>query len=139
MREKNEGLCKCGCVNTFGELIDHFVVGSYETCIMVRITCSLLVVAAANKHKHEKKTDDIRESITLYRSGSAAGVPGMSAILFKGDKVRKGFTGEFILKNVAVRGSIIIPTPNVFMTTEAWEIMALHCVDSYGNFRGSVK
>ena len=64
LREKNIGTCRC-CGKTFGELIDHFVVGGDKTCIMAGKNV-VKVVGSAGKKKHEITNDDSRDSITMF-------------------------------------------------------------------------
>ena len=62
--EKNIGTCKC-YGKTFGELIDHFIVGGDKTCIMAGKNVEK-VVGSAGEKKHEITSDDSRDSITLF-------------------------------------------------------------------------
>ena len=84
LREKNIGTCKC-CGKTFGELIDHFVVGGDETCIMASKNV-VKVVGSAGKKKHEITSDDSRDSITMFRTGVSSGTTGPTVFLVKGKK-----------------------------------------------------
>jgi hypothetical protein len=121
MRDKNQGRCKCGCNKMFGETIEHFIVGGNETCFQAGKDGTVRVIAAANKKKHEKKTMDSRESITLYRTGGCAGDTGPTAFLCAGQKRRVGYNEKFLSDNGAMPGSTIVMTPNAYMTIEAWE------------------
>ena len=83
------------------------------------------IVGAAGRAKHEKACNDSRESITMYRLGSASDDSGPTIFLLKGTKKREGFTDKFLTDNGAKLGSTIIMTPTAFMTTDAWEEMSL--------------
>jgi hypothetical protein len=77
--------------------------------------------AAVNKKKHEKKTMDSRESITLYRTGGCAGDTGPTAFLCAGQKRRTGYNDKFMLDNGAMPDSTIAMTPTTYMMIDAWE------------------
>jgi hypothetical protein len=59
LRRENSGLCKTSG-KTFGELIDYFVVGADETCMMSDGNGNVKIVAAASKRKHERLVSDHR-------------------------------------------------------------------------------
>jgi hypothetical protein len=54
-----------GCCNltgkSFGELIEHFVVGGDDACLMADSNGNLRIVGAVGTRKHEKKVSDTRE------------------------------------------------------------------------------
>ena len=53
LRENNTGVCnKTG--KQFGELIEHFIVGGDETCLIADADGDLKVIGKAGKKKHEK-------------------------------------------------------------------------------------
>eukprot|EP00956_Cyclotella_meneghiniana_P008732 scaffold11931_cov56-Cyclotella_meneghiniana.AAC.4 len=78
------------------------------------------VIGARSKSKHEKNLADSRDSITVVRCGSAAGVDGPRIYLAKGKDIElqafKNFTANFD----APAGSCIEMTPSAYMTDEAW-------------------
>ena len=121
LRKNNTGVCKCGCGKTFGELIDHFVIGGDETCFMATKNGAVKVIAAKGKKKHEKRTADCRDSITAYRSFNFAGTDGPTGILTKGQRVRHGYTDKFLRKSGIAEGSTVILNTNAFIDTETWE------------------
>ena len=61
-----------------------------------------------------------RCSITIVRTGSAAGDEGPTVILLKGKIKRKTYTDEFLVQQGLKPGSTIIMTENAFMTHDAW-------------------
>ena len=81
LRSKNKGLCKCGNSKTFGELIDHFIIGGDETFVMASKQGVVRIVDAAFRKKHESKRQDCRDSITMFRTGNAAGDTGPAVFL----------------------------------------------------------
>ena len=82
LRENNTGICKCGCGKTFGELIDHFIIGGDKTCLVASGN-TVRIVAAADRKKHETTSDDTRDSITMFRTGASSGVTGPTICLVK--------------------------------------------------------
>ena len=83
----------------------------------------LRVIGSATRKKHEKNTSDSRQSITIVRVGSAAGVvEGPHIFLAKGVEL----TTESMLKKNFARihkapiGSFVEMTPNAYMTNEVW-------------------
>ena len=119
LRKHNTGLCNL-TGKTFGELIDYFVIGADEACLMADAHGNLRIVGAADKKKHERKTGEVRCSITIYRSGVSNGGNGPTGFLMKGKKKRPGFTDQFLVRNGCEPGSTVIMTDNAFMTNEAW-------------------
>ena len=98
MRSKNTGLRKCGCSKTFGELIENFIIGSDETCVMSSKHGVARIVGMEFCKKRESKIQDCRYLITIFRTGNAAGDTGPTVFLTKGKILRSGFTNKFLLK-----------------------------------------
>ncbi len=122
LRRMNTGTCqKTG--KTFGEVIEHFIIGGDETCFMAS-DGEVYVVGEKGVKKHEKKLVDSRVSITMYRLGSIGGSDGPVFFLMAGKQRKSAFTDNFLSKHGAPKGSSIIMTENAFMTDEAWETMA---------------
>ena len=123
LMKRNTGLCRLTGLK-FDELIHHFLVGADETCMMACEDGKILVIGSAGRKKHEKKTNDSRVSITMYRTECVAGDTGPTVFLLKGVRKRQGFTDAFLEKKCEAKvGSTIIMTPNAFMTIDAWEAM----------------
>jgi hypothetical protein len=106
---------------TFGELIRHFIFAWWdETCMQACANGVVKVVGSAGRKKHEKKTNDSRVSITMYRTGNIADVTGPTIFLLEGKRKREGFTDKFLVDHGAAIGSKCIMTATAFMTEEAW-------------------
>lgn len=133
LRELNTGLCGCKCGKTFGELIDHFVLGGDETCFMASRHGQLRVVAAKGKKKHEKNSEDCRQSITVYRSFTSAGNDGPSVFLTQGKTAANngGFTDAFLKRFGAAEGSTLVPTPSAYTDTNTWEKITQSLIKGY--------
>ena len=130
LRRLNTGTCrKTGKV--FGELIQHFIIGGDETCLMACASGEVRVIGSTGKRKHEKKTNDSRDSITMYRTGSVVGATGPTAFLLAGQKIRAGYTEKWLRQHGAADGSTLVMTPTAFMTTEAWERITPSIVRGY--------
>ena len=130
LREKNTGICnKTG--KQFGELIEHFILGGDETCLIADADGDLKIVGEYGKKKHEKKAADYKGSITMYRTGNAAGNNGPTAFVMKGKKRRAGYSDAFLRQEGCAEGSTIVMTENAFMTDAAWETMADSIVRGY--------
>ena len=131
LRKHNTGVCrKTG--KSFGEIIDHFVVGADEACLMTDNHGNFRIIGAADKKKHERKASDHRASITMFRSGVTSGDNGPTAFLMKGKRKKAAFTDEFLVENGCAPGSTVVMTENAFMTNDAWieitkKVSALKC------------
>ena len=68
--------------------------------------------------------DDNRGSITIVRSGVAAGYEGPRFFLTKGEKVEHATLKDMPKKHGAPPGSEVVPTPNAYMTDDAWNKIA---------------
>jgi hypothetical protein len=109
LREKNIGLCKKSG-KTFGEVMAHFIIGLDEMCIMSDAHGTLTVIGSFDKKKYEKLLQDSRVSITIIRTGTAAGTTGPTIFLLKGTKVKAAYTDDFLMKYGLAPGSTIIMT-----------------------------
>ena len=130
LRTKNTGVCN-KTEKSFGELIDHFILGGDETNLIADADGDLRIVGEKGKKKHEKKVADYRGSITMYRTGVAAGHNGPTVFLLKGKKRKSGFNETFLRQEGCALGSTICMTENAYMTEEAWEGMAPSIVKGY--------
>jgi hypothetical protein len=100
---KNTGVCNA-TGKSFGELIDHFIVGGNEMNLIAKANGELKIVGEKGKKKHEKKVPDYRGSITMYPTGVAAGHNGPTVFLLKGKKQRVGYNNTFLKKRAALLG-----------------------------------
>ena len=88
--------------------------------------------------KHEKNTSVCRQSITIVRVGSAAGVEGPHIFLAKGVEL----TAESMLKKNFARihkapiGSFVEMTPNAYMMNKVWMKIAPHLCDGIRAMEG---
>ena len=68
LREHNTGVClKTGL--SFGELIDHHIIGLDKTCLMTDASGDLKIFGEVGRKKHEKKAADFRDLTTMVQSG----------------------------------------------------------------------
>ena len=109
------GVC-CKMGKNFGKLIDHFIFGGVETCMMANVDGSLKIIGKVGKINHEKKLVDFRGSPTMYWSGNAAGNNGPMVFAKKGKNKNNNFSDKFIKINCCTHGSTIVMTENAFMT-----------------------
>ena len=122
----------------FMKLKDCFMVNLDESCFMGSEGV-LRVIGSAARKKHEKNTSDSRQSITIVRVGSAAGVvEGPHIFLAKGVEL----TTESMLKKNFARihkapiGSFVEMTPNAYMTNEVWMKIVPHLCDDIPAMKG---
>ena len=132
LRKKNVGICKCGCGKTFGELIDEFIYGANETCMMAS-GGMIKIMGAAGRNKQEITNGDLRDFITMLRTGSSASRTGASIFIVKGTRVREGIDTKYLMDWGAGVGSRIVANENAFMTTERWEKITLSLIEGYHN------
>ena len=122
LKKRNKGTCNL-TGKPFEEVLHMFIVGGDETCFMACPDGTIKVVGCSTKSKHEKRSNDSRASITMYRTGCVNGDTGPTMFLLKGKCKRKHYTDEFLKQYGAKPGSTVIMTPSAFMTIEAWEQM----------------
>ena len=130
LESKNTGLCKKSN-KSFPWVMEHFIIGLDEMCLMSDAHGDLRVIAAADKKKHEKLLQDSRVSITIVRTGTVGGTTGPTIFLVKGEKVRKHYTDDWLVRHGCAIGSRIIATENAYMTDEAWLKCAKAIVKGY--------
>jgi hypothetical protein len=109
---------------SFGELIDHFILGDDETNLIADADGDLRIVGERGKKKDEKKVANYQGSFTMYYTGVTAGHNGPTVFLLKGKKRKSGFNETFLRQEGCALGSTICMTKNTYMTEEAWEGMA---------------
>ena len=119
LREKNTGLCKMSG-KTFGEIMEHFIVGGDETNLIADADGNMKIMAEFGRPKHEKLAGDFRGSITMYRTGSCGATNGPTGFLTAGKRRRAGYTDKFLRNNGCAEGSTIACNENAFMTKETW-------------------
>ena len=121
LRSQNAGTTADG--KTFGEVASHFVLGGDETCFLASAG-DVSIIGDKGKKKHEVTTADSRTSITVYRTGSAAGATGPTGFLPPGTQTKTGYTDQFLVAHGAKHGSTIVMTDTGYMTEDAWLRMA---------------
>ena len=126
LRERNTGLTPDG--KTFGEVAHHFVAGGDETCLLAS-GGDVKIIGDKEKKKHQVQSANSRTSITVYRSGTAAGAHGPVGFLPPGQKRKAGYDDAFLVKHGAPEGSTIEMTPTGYMTEEGWLEMSPHMAD----------
>ena len=104
----------------YKKVADFFTVNLDESCMMAS-DGTVKVIGNANKRKQEKNSDDCRDSITVVRTGSAAGIGGPRLYLAKGKTLDSPTLSDMPKNHNAPAGSCVIMTPNAYMTTEAWQ------------------
>jgi hypothetical protein len=132
LREKNTGVCRV-TGKSFGEVIEYFILGGDETNLIADADGELRIVGEKGKKKHEKKVSDYRGSITMYRTGTAAGNNGPTTFVMKGKRRKKGYNARFLIQEGCAVGSSFSMTENAYMTEEAWQEMSPNLVMGYRN------
>ena len=106
----------------FLRIMKHFVLNLDEECVAAA-DGSVRIIGDKEKKKHEKNIHDSRTTMTMVRCGTAGGNCGPTFFLCAGERVKTGFTDEFLTNNGAQPGSSVVMTPNAFMTQDAWSII----------------
>ena len=75
LMKRNTGFCKLSN-KPFKDLVHYFIVGGDGTCFMACPDGNVKVIGCSRKRKHEKRTNDLRASITMYRTGCVSGETG---------------------------------------------------------------
>ena len=104
----------------------HFVFGLDEECIAADHYGSIKILGSCGKSKHEKILADSRLSITLVRTGSAAGFTGPTIFLLKGVTRKPEFDDAFLLRKGCAPGSTTIMTDNAYMNNNSWNQCTPH-------------
>ena len=117
LRERNTGTTPGGL--SFGEVMADFILGGDESGLLAS-NGDVAIIGDKAKKKHEVTTAGSRTSITIYRSGSAAGSDGPTAFLPPGKYRKHGYNDAFLVKHGAAVGSTIAMTDSGYMTEAAW-------------------
>jgi hypothetical protein len=126
-REMNTGLCKKSG-KTFGEVIEHFLIRGDKTNLIANADGQIKIVGEFGKRKHERKVSDCRSSISMYRTGTAAGDNGPTVFIMKGIRCKSGFDNNFLTRNGCEPGLSI---QNAVQTTKTWVDSAPSLVFGY--------
>ena len=103
------------------KLQPHFQINLDETGVLGS-TGILRVVGSAEVKKHEKNTQDNRDSITIVRIGNAAGNSGLWFFLIKQKELERDSPLHNLSRNFpgVPPGSKVICTDNAYMTDATW-------------------
>ena len=92
MIEMNTGTDSQG--RSFRAVFSSYLYGGDETCFLASIE-GRAIIGERYRKKHEKVNEAGRTSITVYRTGNAAGENGPTAFLPAGVKRDASFTNQF--------------------------------------------
>ena len=120
MRHMNTAVCN-STGESFGEVIQHFIYGGDETCMQECENGITKVIGSQNWENHERKDQGSHVSITMYQTGSLAGIVGSTIFLLEGKNRRGTYSEKLLLTNGDAIRSTIIMTPTAFMTKESRE------------------
>ena len=125
VREKNTGLSLQG--KTYGEHMADLVYVGDETGVQA-CDGNVHVIGDKSVLKHEKATEDSRQSVSAYRVGSVSGKEGPCILKPPGAKRKPAFTDKYLEDHGAPFGSAVVMTPTGYMTAEAWEDYAPYVI-----------
>ena len=103
----------------FEKVKDHFT-GNLDESNFMCSDGNLHIIGGAEKPKTEKNISDNRDSTTAVRVGTAADQDGPRVFLAKAKSINLECMKNFCKHHTAPPGSFVHPTPNAYMTTEAW-------------------
>ena len=116
---------------SFGELIDQFMIGIDETCLIADSDGDMRIIGEFGKMKHENISGNCRASEKMCRTGTAGGRNATTVFLMGGNNRRSGFSDEYLVESGCSVGSTIQMTEKAFMTEEAWLIMTTKLIEGY--------
>ena len=122
LRTHNLGVCQKTGKN-FEEVIAHFIIGGDKTCLQADADGDVKIVGEFGCMKYEKKVSDCRASAAMHRTRTAGGSNGPTVFLMAGQRVRSGFSNQFLQEEGCEVGSSIQMTKNAFVTEAAWLAM----------------
>jgi hypothetical protein len=105
----------------FKEVESAFKANGDEEGLLACANDGIKVYGCGSRDKHEKNTQNSRDSISLFRCGSAAGWSGPAIFLLKGKKAPVGLDQAYLTKYGGAPGSDVHMTQNAYMSKEAWE------------------
>ena len=83
----------------FMEVEAAFKVNGDEEGLLACANDGIKVYGCGSRDKHEKNTQDSRDSISLFKCGSAAGWSGPTIFLLKGKKAPVGLDSAYLVKH----------------------------------------
>ena len=111
----------------------YFIFGFDEESICADHHGNVNIIGSENKKKHENNLQDSRVSITLVRTGIAAGFTGPTIFVLKGQQCNVLFTDDCLWSKGCALGSTIIMTEKAFMTNKSWAACTEHLMNVYRN------
>jgi len=105
----------------FMEVEAAFKVNGDEEGLLACANDGIKAYGCGSRDKHEKNTQDSRDSISLFKCGSAAGWSGPTIFLLKGKKAPVGLDSAYLVNHGGAPGSDVHMTQNAYMSKEAWE------------------
>ena len=115
---------------SFGELIEHLIIGGEETWLIADADGYMKIIEEFSRKKHENKVSDCRASCTMQQTGIAGGSNSPTAFVIKG-KQKPGYTDNMLKENSAEHGSTVVMTENAFMTEETWLALTPKVIKEY--------
>jgi hypothetical protein len=99
----------------FMEVEAAFKVNGDEEGLLACANDGIKVYGCGSRDKHEKNTQDSRDSISLFKCGSSAGWSGPTIFLLKGKKAPVGLDSAYLVRygGAPIRGHCICPFPSV--------------------------
>ena len=95
LRTRNTGVCK-RTVKSFGEIIDHFIIGGGKTYLIAEADESMKIIEDFVRKKHEKKVSDFHVYCTMYQTGTAGRSNGPTAFVMKGKIIKTGYIDKIL-------------------------------------------
>ena len=130
LRKKNTGKCnKSG--ETFGELIEHFLIGLDKTCLIADANGDMKIIGKFGRRKHEKMAGDCRASATMCRTVTNGGSNAPTVFLMEGKNRRSSFTDHYLVDSRCAVGFTIQMTEKALMTEEGWLSMRPKLIEGY--------
>ena len=82
-------------------MIEHFIVGGEETCLISDADISIKIIREFGSKKHEKKVYGCRTYCTMYQTRTAGGSNRPTAFIMKGKVIKTGYTYKMMKDNGA--------------------------------------
>ena len=128
---KSEYRCIQEDRKTFGELIEHFVIGGDETNLIADADGSMRIIGKFGRQKHRKKIGDCHASCTMYRTGMAGGNNSQTVFVMASKQRHTGYTDKFLVDNGCEVGPTVQMNEKAFMAEECWLNMTPCLVHGY--------
>ena len=116
---------------SFGELIEHFMIGIDETCLIADYDGYMRIIGEFGKRKHENMSGYCHASAKMCCTGTAGGSNTPTVFLMEGKNRRSDFSDEYLAESGCAVGSTIKMTEKAFMKEEAWLKMTPKLIEGY--------